>query len=614
MLVMKYGLRPPNLNADMVRQQMRAAHQYRNVLVEIERGRRAAVRLMYADVGDIPALQQRAKDADEHAAKIAAKVKAHKSSNRTRKVPDGMRQELDAARVMKRDAAQAWKTARHASNTPEMQAELDRINGLAGELRRSAYNYSPCFWGTKVQVVAPAMDAVCKAPIWGVMRKHVWYPLEPNIPSFVRWKGDGRVGVQVQNGMPSELAFFDNAWLQIERVPDRFGRPNSPWAILRMRIGSDGSGGRTPVWAEWPMKMHRPLPPGKIKAATVSLSKIGPREEWSVEITVDNESICRATSGYGQVAVNFGWRRVDGGIRVAYTVDDEGEVSELIVDDAMLSSLAKADELMSIRDGRFNDARDALGLWLSEHDAPDWLRTRTRTMHAWKAKARLASLALHWKCNRFDGDSEAYEALERWRYRDQHLWTWESDQRVKSRRRRLDMYRVWSARLAERYHTIVLPEHDMRKTARKPPDGSKDNEVARANRQLVAPSTLKLALVNAKRTRDGATVQTPAAPVTKTCHECGSIESFDAEKHIVHTCSQCRATWDQDENAARNTLRLYHERSGDAKILGTARDVGKMNEDGTLKETKRQRIARLGQEKEARLEAARNSSCMSQES
>ena len=42
-IVYQYGLLPPTRNAELVNDQMRLAHRYRNVLVEIERDRRTQV-------------------------------------------------------------------------------------------------------------------------------------------------------------------------------------------------------------------------------------------------------------------------------------------------------------------------------------------------------------------------------------------------------------------------------------------------------------------------------------------------------------------------------------------------------------------------------------------
>lgn len=678
-MVMKYGLLRPVTNEVLVREQMRLQHQYRNTLVEIERGRRDAIRAVLGSIGSTPQMKEAADLAGEIAEAEADKVKAYKVEHRTKKVPESMRQALDAARVAKREASDAWKAAKQEARTEEVQIEIDRINALGNELVRSAYKFSRCYTWTKVKVTAPAMDAVRARPYWGVKRKGVVFPLEVNNPRFIRWTGESQIGVQIQKSQPLPCSLISTSDTRLQIHGN----------LLRMRIGSEGV---MPVWAEWPIKMHRPLPEGMITGATVSLRKVGPREEWTAEIYVDNEPIIRP-SGYGTVAVNIGWRKVDGGIRVAYAVDDEGNVDELIVRDEnlrgdkqrpkntqrpagrlsdderavvredsrlyskacqamddggsieeaesilrgrpdliqklrdrvrlppkaeVLASFRKVDELQSIRDTRFNRARYALQVWMDEHEAdvPSWLRQRTRTIHAWKAPGRLAALVLFWKKNRFDDDYDAYDALERWRYRDHHLWTWASDQHKKALRRRRDIYRRWAAKLAERYHTIVVHKQDLSKAARKPrllqKDDVEDNETARANRHLVAPSELRLSLANAKRTRDGATVQIPAAPITKTCNSCGSLESFDAADQIYHTCSSCGTRWDQDENAARNMLRLYFERPSDAAILGTARKVEKLDDNGQPTETKRARIARLVKEKAERadrFETARNSGC-----
>src|SRR5690606_14013043 len=57
---------------------------------------------------------------------------------------------------------------------------------------------------------------------------------------------------------------------------------------LRIRIGSEG---RDPVWASFPMIMHRPLPPdGIVKQAAVKLARIGTRERWELHVTVQAPS------------------------------------------------------------------------------------------------------------------------------------------------------------------------------------------------------------------------------------------------------------------------------------------------------------------------------------
>lgn len=617
-MVMKFGLKPPTTNANLVSEQMWLAHRYRNVLTEIERGRRAAVRsLLLEQCEGLPEIQQAVKDADERVKVALAAVKGHKSKNRTRKVPEDLRTDLDRARIAKRKASEKWKEAKSKTRSEQVQLKLDEINARASDLLRSARAHSGLYWGTYLLVEA-AMDAARKTPYWGRFVNRVWYPTLENDPSFVRWNGEGRLGVQIQaaRALPCELVHAFDTRVQIHLKPD--GRPPRPngkprprYGTLRLRVGSDGV---KPIWAEWPILMHRPMPAGEIKWASVTLRKIGPREQWHVEITVDNEFNPKPC-GIGVVAINLGWRVVPDGIRVAYAIDGEGNTDELILSHWDISALQKDEDLRSIRDKRFNDAVRVLRAFKQDNKVPDWLAEKTRYAHSWREQRKLASVVKTWSTNRFEGDEDVFEVLERWAFRDDHLWRWESDQRAKSRYRRREIYRAWAARLADRYTTIVLNEHDMRDTAKKPaPDVSKDNERSRANRQLVAPSTLRLALVNAKRTRDGSTVQIRAAKVTKTCHACGHENDFDSAASIEHTCSSCGERWDQDKNACHNIMSLFRERPHDTKILGTARKLTKLDENGKPKETKRQRVVRLRKEKEARKATARDPQCNQLES
>jgi len=674
MIVYQYGLRAPTSQIELIHDQLWLSHRYRNTLVEIERGRRAAVRRLNSTVGNVPLLEQQTKEAGERVSEASKAVKQYRSKNRTRKVPEWMRTELDAARLEKKDVATKLREVRKQLRTPEIQAEMDRINGLAGELRRSARAHCGLYWGSYL-LVEDEMASSSKSPLYDKEN-----PNEPNDPGFVRWHGEGHLGVQIQGGMPTGLVQFHSTLLQIKKVDPVEGKLGKSHYLLRMRVGSNG---RKPIWGEWPMVMHRPLDPGQIKGAAVSCRRIGLRWQWTVEITVDKESGCRPRPcGYGQVAVNFGWRKVDGGIRVAYAVDYEGNEQELVLPDGeaegivrpsrvrerltdeqraiqkrdgliygkacrlsddgksyeaekvlsgrpdllsrlssrvrparkppILPALRKSDELRSIRDQRFGHILQSLIKWLKTIEVPCWLKDRTSHIHKWKSQNRLRKLIGYWRSNRFDGDETMFQSLEVWNHRDEHLLSWEDSQRKKSQRRRRDLYRVWAAKLADRYYTIVLNSHDMAETARKPKvEATDDIPLSRSNRQLVSPSELKEALINAKRSREGQTVENPAQKVTHTCHNCETEQDFDAASSIEHTCLACGETWDQDRNAAINSLRWFVERPSDAKILGTARKIKNLDENGVEKETRRQRISRLKREKDARMKALANDAASS---
>lgn len=91
-LVYRYGLRRPTQNAELVREQMFAAARYRNTLVEIERGRRAAMRAAYAECSSIKAVYEDRDKAEEIAKKNGGRVVSV-----TTKSERAVREERDAA-------------------------------------------------------------------------------------------------------------------------------------------------------------------------------------------------------------------------------------------------------------------------------------------------------------------------------------------------------------------------------------------------------------------------------------------------------------------------------------------------------------------------------------
>lgn len=611
MIVYKYGLLAPTEHADLVREQMRAAHRYRNTLVEIERGRRAAIRSALSAFGDVAGLEHAARAADDAVAEAARAVKAHKSEQRTNKVPAELRDRLDAARVARRDALQAWRATQAAIRADEQaQLRFDEINGIASDLRKNAYQYSGLYWGTRA-IVDDADQAARKAPIFD--------GVEPSDPGFLCWAGEGSLSMQLQEdpidgeqGYTLASMVGNNARCQILQREEtgsgkartegsrRYGRART----LLLRVGSVD---RDPVWASWPMIMHRPLPEGcRVKRVTVHCRRIGPREEWSVTLTVDDSASPRVRAKRaGVCAINIGWRVVPEGIRVLTWVGEDGGEGHVVLDERTLSGLAKSEELRSLRDETFNAARATLAAWLGEPGrmVPTWLAEATRTLADWRSPARLAALAQRWRANRFEGDAVGYDPLERWRYRDHHLWAWESSQRTGALRHRKDVMRNAAARLAARYDVLVYEDFDLRQPARRRSvDAPSDNDTARSNRHAVAPSEMRGALINAFR---GAVEKRSASFLTHTCAGCGAVESFDAAAKVSHECSKCGAYWDQDLNLARNLLSEHvRERESGAKDGETARAIKTPEKS----ESRWEKARRLRSEKDARMDTARRAS------
>lgn len=588
MIVYKFGLLAPIENADVVREQMRLAHRYRNALVEIERGRRAAHRALLSSVGDMPALEATHAQADAIVRAAREEGKRERSKSRSRAISAEVKSCINAAKnEAKATRSALFEARRRLRDDPRITNERERIDDTARALVRNAREHCGVYWGTYL-LSEDAMQASAKMPLYD--------GAEPNDPRFVPWRGEGRVQVQIQAqaGKPSfrvsDAHRETDTRLRIAPVDlekdTRGERRRAARTSLRMRVASDGT---SPIWATWPMIMHREMA-GVIKRVVVSLRLVGNREVWSVEVYVDNGEIVPAARD-GVVAVDLGWRAGRKALRVAMILGSDGETVEVFISPEVEAQIRKCEEIRRVRDTGFNAARDVLTAWIDAHEVPARIRDATSHLMQWRSCARLAALARRWKTSRFDGDTEAYEALEAWRYHDEHLWNWECSQRRKALLHRRETYRVLAARLAKRYGTLVLEDFNLREVAVVPPveagpveglerngDGSRpvpaqQDKIARSNRHLSSTSELRLVLVNAFRSRGGYVDRVLAEDTTQACCVCGTIQDFDAAKYLRWTCTECGSRKDQDTNADFNLLAWWREQSGDDSTTGTARGV-----------------------------------------
>jgi hypothetical protein len=610
--VYRYGLLPPTVASDEVHQQLRLAHRYRNTLVEIERARRNAIHALVSAEPSVKAPEAAFEVAELALESALRAAGAAKSTDRAGVAPEPLRAAVVAARTVHRDAAQALCTARRAvQKLPHLETAIDLIAERTNALQRNARKHCAPFWGSYLLVEAAHRQA-CAMPLYGSRARLCPDTGKLNSPWFVRWEGEGRVGMQLQQQAPKLV----NGKLRKGKPPltvdalmtgtdtrvrvsagalPRHADPTSKRSakrrhcVLWLCIGSDGP--RKPRFACWPMIMHRPLPEGAhIKNVTVQVRRIGPREEWSALFTVtlaaaQGRTSCDSTTATpsGRVAIDVGWRIVPEGLRVAAWRDEAGNTGTLVLDNGhavlsddaprgkgaqrsfnrraagILGQFRKADDLQAIRKTNFNDARRHL---LTQHlpalgaTMPQWLREATRFLALWKSQQKLAALARCWHDARFDGDTAAYDALEAWRYHDHHLWEWETSQRTKTLRYRRELYRCFAADLATRYKTVVLEAFDLRKVAKQLPLEADEtaNETARGMRVIASTSELRGCLLNAFNGRGGTIEFVNPALTTKTCAACGSVEQWDQAKELRHSCGSCKAEWDQDDNASANIL------------------------------------------------------------
>jgi hypothetical protein len=623
-MVYRYGLASPHEEADRVFDQFRCAHRYRNELVAIERGRRAAERAMLGDSAHTVAELERAAAAanaavdDAYAVIRKARAKVRKRAETAAEVAalKAAKEAAKAARAALRDARTALRDDPRVAATRDVLSERALALGRGARALSGLAKLGPHFgaWGTYQLVESAASDSFGELPLYepdGVT---------PCDPRFRGFSGDGAVGVQIQGGATAEAVLAgecrqlritapdERAWLKLpgngRAQMARYARHGE----LRLRLCTDREG--TPIYGAWRLDMHRPLPPkAVIKTATVHRRKIGAYARWTLELTVETTVAAALPAARGgAVAVDLGWRLFpDGSIRVAGWADEHGNRGDLRLPKRLVEQLHEPEAIRSQRSMQFDLVQLHLADFLAYAKVPEWFRAATTTLKAWRSAAKMARLLGEWSENRFPLDTWIYAKLEAFVHADRWYWTTETRRREASLGRRLDLYRVFAATLAAAYDTVLLEQFDLRAFAKRPAvTEAAQNETARSNRHLIAPSSLRTAIVNTCRAKSRACLAVPAIDTTRECPACGDVSDRDAAADVVLRCAKCDAAWDQDvEGAAPVMLARWRERPGDAKVLGGARKSEKSADAKEDSESRRERVRRKRQEKLERMNRAR---------
>lgn len=571
--VHSYGCRAPTVNAERVDEQYRLARGYKNKLTEIELERRRRYRELTAKDDRIAPAAALVEALETQLAESVAHLKLARKEARRRVELKSVRDDILRTRAALSDARAKRKALRgELKGDSVLRAATDALQREINQKIKDARASCGVYWGTYLLIEAAAEQAAKSS----------------TDPVFCRWDGSGRIGVQIQGGASAEDVLHGRCTqLQIDALPattwdTRSGR-RAARTEVRLRIGSEG---RAPIWAHFPVILHRPLPAdATIKGAWITRRRRGgTRIDYRLQIVLEAESLTRSVQPQAPVAaINLGFRARPDGVRVGYLVDEFGDGREIVLPGELLGRIDYADHIRSIRDDNLERFRPQLVAELAPlvPEAPEWLQLEFKTVALWRSAARFSAFVRRWSGERIAGDEIVFQFAEAWRRKDRHLLQWESSQRERAFGHRREIYRLLAAEFARCYSTIVVEQLDLRNIARtaRPEHDDALHQAARKNRTRVALSELRLCV--AQRVP---IVAVPAAGITHTCHECGSVESFDAAVHLTHTCTACGETWDQDRNAAKNLLRRYRERGPDGASPGPARNSENTSDRGDVRD------------------------------
>lgn len=409
----------------------------------------------------------------------------------------------------------------------------------------------------------------------------------PTPPDQKVWDGQSRIAVRTTTGPHTEEDLLtENRWLWMERVPggirvetDRHRRTKADPEVettpkrligdtwLWFRVGSTSD--RKPVWAKIPFYYSRPLPEGaKVQWCWIRRERVGRQYRWRVQFVLSAESrepfLDSDLADVGAVGIDIGWRRFDGeGLRVAVWAGSDGKEGELRLPEWWIREMETVERIQSHRDRIFN--RCTSWLYRIRKRLPGPLRDEVSHAYAWRDKKRLRALCWCWEAVGTGWPEGVYgppdiAVLRSWKAREDHLEAYERNLHDQLQASRKHLYRVWVARLAERYAEAYIEDFDLRTFHRRlPPEygGTFERDAAREYIRHAALYSWREAV----KSRFRETVEVPAANTTLQCHACCVVEDEhgwpdDERQRLHHKCSHCGCVWDQDINAARNLLGL----------------------------------------------------------
>ena len=552
-----------------VEHQLTLTHRHRNLLTEtLLKGREKYREIINEHLGlDIKALEKQAEEITTEIKGVQQEISDWKKQNRTTKIQPDLSDRLRYLRTERKPIFEKIRTVKKAAKEdPSIKPLIEQANtALNSAIKEARKHYSRqlgLYWPNYLENERAANQA----------------RFQRMDPKFHRWTGEGSIAIQFQNGL-SVAELFECQDTRLRLIAPNIANTNAlrakgqirgkerhVRALYRVQSNEDGS----PRWITLEVTMHRMLPAnGFIKWAHLQRQKSsGAIGKTYISLTKDYDYTLRLTleepsqkeKNKAKVAIEIGWRLLETGLRVAVALGEDGDLRELYLPKQWLDGKRKAESLGSIIDQETNqtalaikEAHPELCKKAEQSENPtlttlDWAGDNPRRLAAALLKIYRENPALQ-------------PDLEKWRKHHFHLLRYKKGLNDKLMRIRREIYRKFVSDLAKKYSICGIEDFDLRQVTTK----SQAHELVQWQRTAAGISSLRLMLSQRLTAQ-----KLSAENKTQKCHNCGSLEQWDAAHAVWHRCKQCNSRWDQDHNSVRNLLDLLCEAPVDVKMTGPA--------------------------------------------
>jgi len=551
-IVHAHGSRQPTHNVDLINDQIYKGHKYYNAMVEIERKRRHAIKAVQTSFADINAAQQCVDTIKTKLSALHQQKKLSKSKDKKTASQAPGKGEIAATKQALKEAAAVLRNLKklHKEELKSLYEKANEEFGSKSKAVKNARDTSGVFWGTYLKIDQFFQQA-CNAKVEFFDRngKPKTPPPWEDRPAFRSWikSGDnGLIAVQLQNGLPAKEVFTENdkqGQLRIDPLPSnafdkslpRGQRNKLQRTVAHMRIGSSGPGNRNPIWASFPIFLHRPIPENAVITWALLIRKPwrqGFKYRWEFQLVLRVPDPPPKQFG-AAVAINLGWRKMNGGdLRVATWADSYGNTGGVLLNnESFRDRIHQQNSIQGYRD----TAKNELQAFLISHGIK---------CQKWLSPKRYHRL-------QHDGvtNPEVQLALDKWAARDNHLWWYQRGVREGALRHRREIYRLFALEMAKRYKVLVIENYDIRNIS----EDEKRTKGPSVQRVEGAPSEARSILESTGRRLGCLILAGESKQATQKCHVCGCENPWDAAPNVFHTCVNGH-TWDQDINNALNML------------------------------------------------------------